>query len=94
MGDEYVKKEEFNILKNDVDKIKEGMSENVKALHSIETKIDVITERLVNSTKIDDLKIDPLEKRVTKLENGISWLWRLCATIVITGAVGAVITFK
>ena len=44
------------------------MVESSKTLHSIETKIDVISERLVNSDKIDELKINPIEKRVSKLE--------------------------
>lgn len=83
MGEEFVKREEFNNLKNDVERIKEEMSENAKTLHSIETKIDVITERLVSSDKIDELKITPLEKRLTKLEDNQSWLWRAFGTALI-----------
>lgn len=83
MGEEFVKREEFNNLKNDVEKIREEMSENAKTLQSIDKKIDVITERLVSSDKIDELKITPLEKRLTKLEDNQSWLWRAFGTALI-----------
>lgn len=83
MGEEFVKREEFNNLKNDVERIKEEMSENAKTLQSIDKKIDVITERLVSSDKIDELKITPLEKRLTKLEDNQSWLWRAFGTALI-----------
>ena len=94
MAEEFVRREEFDVLKRDVEKIRQEMSENSKTLANIDKKLDVITERLVNSDKIDELKISPLESRITKLENGISWLWKLCATIIITGIISAIITFK
>lgn len=83
MPEEFVKREEFNNLKQEVEKIKEEMSESAKTLHSIETKIDVITERLISSDKIDELKLNPLEKRLSKLEDSITWLWRAFATSLI-----------
>lgn len=83
MAEEFVKREEFNSLKNDVERIKEEMSENAKTLQSIDKKIDVITERLVSSDKIDELKITPLEKRLTKLEDNQSWLWKAFGTALI-----------
>ncbi len=83
MPEEFVKREEFNNLKNEVNKIKEDIVESTKTLHSIETKIDVITERLVNSDKIDELKINPLEKRLTKMEDSQTWLWRAFGTALI-----------
>ena len=36
MPEEFVKREEFNNLKQDVEKIKEEMSESAKTLYSIE----------------------------------------------------------
>lgn len=83
MGEEFVKREEFNNLKNDVERIKEEMSENAKTLQSIDKKIDIITERLVSSDKIDELKISPLEKRLTKLEDNQGWLWKAFGTALI-----------
>ena len=76
MAEEFVERKEFNDLKNEVNKIREDMVESAKTLHSIETKIDVITERLVSSDKIDELKLNPLEKRVSKVEDNISWVWK------------------
>ena len=76
MPEEFVKKEEFNDLKSEVNRIKEDMVESGKTLHSIETKIDVITERLINSDKMDELKLSPIEKRLSKLEDNITWVWR------------------
>lgn len=83
MPEEFVKREEFNILRKDVDKIKEEMSESSKTLQAIERKIDVITERLGSSDKIDELKINPLEKRITKLEDNQTWLWRAFGTALV-----------
>lgn len=94
MAEEYVKREEFDILKKDVEKIKDEMTENAKVLAQMDKKLDVINEKLGTADEITLLKISPIEDRVTKLENGINWLWKLCATIIITGIIGAVISFK
>lgn len=83
MPEEFVKREEFNNLKQEVEKIKEEMSESAKTLQAIDKKIDVITERLVSSNKIDELKITPLEKRLTKLEDNQGWLWKAFGTALI-----------
>ena len=83
MAEEYVNKEEFNILKQDVEKIKEDMRENTKVLTQMDKKLDVITERLTTADKIDDLKLNPLEKRVEKIENTQTWLWRTIGATLI-----------
>lgn len=90
MAEEYVKREEFDILKKDVEKIKDEMTENAKTLQSIDKKIDVITERLINADKIDDLKLNPIEKRVSKLEDNLSWVWRAFGGALIAIAVKVV----
>lgn len=90
MAEEYVKREEFDILKKDVEKIKDEMTENAKTLQSIDKKIDVITERLINADKIDDLKLNPIEKRVSKLEDNLSWVWRAFGAALIGIAVKVV----
>lgn len=76
MAEDYVKREEFDILKKDVEKIKDEMTENAKTLQSIDKKIDVIAEKLINADKIDDLKLTPLQTRVDKLEENLSWVWK------------------
>lgn len=83
MAEEFVERKEFDDLKNEVNKIREDMVESAKTLHSIETKIDVIAERLVTADKVDDLKINPLKEKVEKIESNQSWLWRAFATALI-----------
>ena len=91
---DFVIREEFDALKNEVKEIKEEINEYKGLLQQIDKKIDVITERVSNGAKMDELKLQPLNKRVEKLEENQGWLWKLCASIIITGIIGAVITFK
>ena len=92
--EEFVSRTEFNQLKEEVNEIKQEMSESSKLLISIERKIDVINQKLTSAEEINILKLSPIENRITKLENGISWLWKLCAGAVITGVISAIFTFK
>ena len=94
MSEEFVSRNEFNTLKSEVQELKEEVSEYNGLLHQIERKIDVISEKLGASDEITVLKLQPLEKRITKLEDNQGWLWKLCASIIITGIIGAIITFK
>ena len=94
MSEEFVNRTEFNQLKDEVNEIKQEMAESSKILQAIERKIDVINEKLNTTGEINLLKINPIETRVSKLENGISWLWKLCAGAVITGVISAIFTFK
>ena len=94
MSEEFVSRNEFNTLKNEVQELKKEIEEYKQLLMKIDKKIDVIGEKIANGEKIDELKLQPLEKRVTKLEENQSWLWKLCASIIITGIIGAIITFK
>ena len=94
MSEEFVSRNEFNNLKNEVQEIKEEVTEYRSLLQQIDKKIDVIGEKIANGEKIDELKIQPIEKRLQKLEDNQGWLWKLCASIIITGIIGAVITFK
>lgn len=94
MSEDFVSREEFNNLKQEVYKIEEEVSEYRKILLQIDKKIDVIGEKISNGEKIDQLKIQPIERRLQKLEDNQGWLWKLCASIIITGVIGAVVTFK
>ena len=94
MQEEFVSRNEFNNLKNEVQELKEEVTEYRSLLQQIDKKIDVIGEKIANGEKIDELKIQPIEKRLQKLEDNQGWLWKLCASIIITGIIGAVITFK
>ena len=75
----YVSREEFVSLKEEVQSLKEEISEYKKLLIKIDKKCDVITEKIANGEKMDELKLQPLEKRVTKLEENHSWLSKTLA---------------
>ena len=94
MSEDYVSRNEFNNLKAEVQEIKIEVNEYKNILTQIDKKIDVIGEKIANGEKIDELKIQPIEKRLQKLEDNQGWLWKLCASIIITGIIGAIITFK
>ena len=112
MSEGFVSREEFNNLKQEVQELKLEFNESKNILTMIDKKIDVITERLENSTKVSDLqnenietritsKLEPLKKDIAKnkeeideIKDNMKWLWRLCASIIIAGIVGAVVTFK
>lgn len=94
MSEEFVSRNEFNNLKQEVQELKIEVNEYKGILTQIDKKIDVIGEKIANGEKIDELKIQPIEKRLQKLEDNQGWLWKLCASIIITGIIGAVITFK
>lgn len=112
MSEDFVSRDEFNGLKQEVQELKLEFNESKNILTMIDKKIDVITERLENTTKVSDLQNENIETRITsKLEpikkdiasnkkdideinDNMKWLWRLCASIIITGIVGAIITFN
>lgn len=94
MSEDFVSRNEFNNLKAEVQELKEEVTEYRGLLQQIDKKIDVIGEKINNGEKIDELKIQPIEKRLQKLEDNQGWLWKLCASIIITGIIGAVVTFK
>ena len=94
MSEEYISRNEFNGLKQEVQELKIEVNEYKGILTQIDKKIDVIGEKIANGEKIDELKIQPIEKRLQKLEDNQGWLWKLCASIIITGIIGAIVTFK
>lgn len=96
MENNYVSREEFNLLKQEVADIKKETEESQKLLRAIDKKIDVIDEKIVSSDKIETLKFAPLEKRVDNLEDSQKWLRRTILGSVIAlvfEAVGLVIAF-
>lgn len=81
--EEYVSKTEFNVLKEEVNAIKKEMAESAKLLQAIDKKIDIINEKIITADKIDDLKFNPLEKRIKNIEDNQGWLWKtILATII------------
>lgn len=69
MSESFVSREEFNGLKQEVQELKIEFNESKSILTMIDKKIDVITERLENTTKVSDLQNENIETRITsKLE--------------------------
>ena len=74
MPEDCVGRAEFNALKDEVESIRDEMTESSKILQHIDKKIDVISEKLANTDKIDTLKFSPIEKRIDALEESQKWL--------------------
>ena len=83
MSEGFVSREEFNGLKQEVQELKLEFNESKSILTMIDKKIDVITERLENTTKVSDLqnenietrntsKLEPLKKDILKNEKDIN----------------------
>lgn len=80
----YVDRKEFEALKDEVKEIKIEMNKNADLLHSIDKKIDVISGNILNSTQVEELKINPLKEKIQKIESSNTWLWRTIAGAIIT----------
>lgn len=89
--EEYVSREEFDNLKEEVKEIKKEMAESSKLLTSIDKKIDIINEKVANSDKVDELKLDAVEKRVNILEESQKWLRRTVMASAISIVLGAIV---
>lgn len=83
MSESFVSREEFNNLKQEVQSLKAEIDENKKLLIQIDKKCDVITERISNADKIDELTLKPMNTRIQKLEDTSVWLQRLLAGTII-----------
>lgn len=90
MEQNLVTREEFEKLEKKVDRIEVSQAENVKILQAIDKKVDVITEKVTTSDRIEDLKLGPIDKRVTEIEDTIKWLWRLTGGALITTGLGII----
>lgn len=84
--DNFVSREEFNSLKQEVQDIKKDLAESEKILQKIDKKIDIISEKIESQDEVNDLKMKPLEDRVDKLESNQLWMVR-----AIVGSVFAII---
>lgn len=91
MSEEFVNKMEFNILKEEVNKIKKETEESSKLLLEIDKKIDIINEKIITADKIDELKFSPIEKRIKTLEENQSWLWKTVIASVIGLAIKVIL---
>ena len=76
MEKEYITRTEFESLKDEVTELKNNMHEIEKLFRTIDKKMDVIAEKINNRDSVTDLKIQPIDKRVTGLEDNQKWLIR------------------
>lgn len=76
MPENFVGKEEFNILVKRVDKMELQNEKNEELLREVDKKVDVILEKLTNVNNSEDLKLAPIIKRIDDLEDSKKWLWR------------------
>ena len=81
--EEFVGRKEFDSLKEEVNAIKKDLAESQKLLTQIDKKLDVINEKIITSDKIDELKLAPLEKRVSTLEENHKFLKNTIIATVI-----------
>lgn len=95
MDKDYVSQLEFKNLSERVEKLESQNEKNEDLLLEIDKKVDIIFEKIVNADKAEelklkniDLKLNPIEDRVGKLENNQEWLWR---SIIVT-AIGLIST--
>ena len=65
---QYVNKTEFNKLEKKVEKLEEEFDNSRELIQGIDKKVDIIVEKVGSSKEIEDLKMQPLIDRVTRLE--------------------------
>lgn len=63
------------------------------------TKVSVLQNENIETritSKLEPIKKDIAsnKKDIDEINDNMKWLWRLCASIIITGIVGAIITFN
>ena len=92
MDKEFVTRVEFETLAKEVTELKNNMSEIEKLFRTIDKKIDVIAEKINSTENVTELKIKPLEQRVSNLEDSQKWLIRAILGEVI--AIVGVFIFK
>lgn len=98
MSKQYVTKEELENVKEkikqvneDVKEIKIEMTESGKLLQAIDKKIDIINQKINTSDEIEELKLAPLENRVTALEENQTWMRRTFLGQIIAIIIAAIV---
>lgn len=98
MPDNYVSREEFENLKEKVDTLENEVNESKKLLQTIDKKIDIINEKIVNNDKVDELKLEAVEQkveavetRVNNLEENKKWIRNTIKTAIISIVIGAIV---
>ena len=82
--DNYVNREEFEALKEKVNKIENDTEQASKLLIEIDKKVDGILIKLSDNETVNELTIKPINERIKKIEDNQKWLWRTIAGSIIT----------
>ena len=82
-----VTRQEFEKLEKKVESIETAQAQNIKILTEIDGKVSLINEKLSNSNAVEDLKLNPLRKRVEELEESQKWTWRT----IIGASIGLIV---
>ena len=88
---EVVSRQEFDNLKEKVDKLEQELENSVEVLNKIDKKVDGILIKLDSAKAMEDLKINPIDQRVAKIEENIKWVWRTIATTIIGLAINVIL---
>lgn len=83
MEETFVSRKEFEKLENKVDNLENAMNQNVSILTAIDKKVDLINAKITTSDTIEELKLQPINKRVSAIEDGQKWLWRTIGSTLI-----------
>lgn len=83
MEQNFVDRKEFEKLEKKVYDIEETMNNNFELLTKIDKKVDLISERIVSADKIEELKLEPLNERIKKVEDNQSWLWKTSGATIL-----------
>lgn len=74
--DEFVSRNEFNQLREKVDKLEQTMENSENLLREIDKKVSIISEKILSSDEKEELKLQPIYSRLDKVEENQSWLWK------------------
>lgn len=83
MSNEVVSRKEFEKLEQKVNKLEDTMVKNSSLLNQIDKKVDGILIKLEDGNKINNLTLQPINTRVSKLEENQTWLWRTSGAVII-----------
>lgn len=83
MADEIVSRKEFESLEKKVNELEDTIIKNSSLLNQIDKKVDGILIKLEDGNTINNLTLEPLSKRVSKLEDNQSWLWKTTGATII-----------
>lgn len=92
MADEHVTRAEFDALKEEVKEIRKEVDNSKEIMQSVDKKVDIIMEKVLNSKETEDLKLEPIKDRISKLEDSQKWLRRTIITEII-GIIAAAVGF-